>query len=40
MIKERLNKLKEKLNLLNLDGYVIPKNDEFFSEYSLKDRLK
>ncbi len=40
MIKERLNKLKEKLNLLNLDGYVVPKNDEFFSEYSLKDRLK
>ena len=30
MIKERLNKLKEKLNLLNLDGYVVPKNDEFF----------
>ncbi len=40
MIKERLNKLKKKLNLLNLDGYVIPKNDDFFSEYSLKDRLK
>ncbi len=40
MIKERLNKLKEKLNLLNLDGYVVPKNDEFFSEYSHKDRLK
>ena len=40
MIKERLNKLKEKLNLLNLDGYVVPKNDEFFSEYSQKDRLK
>ncbi len=40
MTKERLNKLKEKLNLLNLDGYVVPKNDEFFSEYSLKDRLK
>ncbi len=40
MTKERLKKLKEKLNLLNLDGYVVPKNDEFFSEYSLKDRLK
>ena len=40
MIKERLNKLKEKLNLLDLDGYVIPKNDDFFSEYSIKDRLK
>ena len=40
MIKERLNKLKKKLNLLNLDGYVVPKNDDFFSEYSQKDRLK
>ena len=40
MIKERLNKLKKKINLLNLDGYVVPKNDEFFSEYSQKDRLK
>ena len=40
MIQERLNKLKKKLNLLNLDGYVIPKNDDFFSEYSQKDRLK
>ena len=40
MIKERLNKLKKKLNLLNLDGYVVPKNDEFFSEYSQLDRLK
>ena len=40
MIKNRLNRLKEKLNLLNLDGYVIPKNDDFFSEYSIKDRLK
>ena len=24
------------MNLLNLDGYVIPKNDDFFSEYSLR----
>ena len=40
MIKKRLNILKKKFNLLNLDGYVIPKNDDFFSEYSLKDRLK
>ena len=40
MIKKRLKKLKKNLNLLNLDGYVVPKNDEFFSEYSQKDRLK
>ena len=25
---------------LSIDGYIIPKNDEFFSEYSKKDRLK
>ena len=40
MIKKRLSFLKKKLNLLGIDGYVIPKNDEFFSEYSRKDRLK
>ena len=35
-----MDKLKAKLNFLNLDGYVIPKNDDFFSEYSIKDRLQ
>ncbi len=40
MIKERLKILKKKINIFNIDGYVIPKNDEFFSEYSQKDRLK
>ena len=40
MIKKRILKLRNKLNEYNIDGYVIPKNDEFFSEYSQKDRLK
>ena len=40
MIKKRLNILKKKFNILGIDGYVVPKNDEFFSEYSNKDRLK
>ena len=40
MIKERISKLREKFKDFNIDGYVIPKNDEFFSEYSQKDRLK
>ena len=40
MIKNRLNSLKKRFNLLKIDGYVIPKNDEFFSEYSQKDRLR
>ena len=40
MIKKRLKILKNKFNSLKIDGYVVPKNDEFFSEYSRKDRLK
>ena len=39
MIKIRLKKLKDQFKKYNLDGYVIPKNDEFFSEHSNKDRL-
>ena len=30
---EKINKLKNKFWQFNLDGYLIPKNDEFFSEY-------
>ena len=30
---EKINKLKNILGKFNLDGYLIPKNDEFFSEY-------
>ena len=40
MIKKRLDELKRKFVLLGIDGYVVPKNDEFFSEYSQKNRLK
>ncbi len=40
MIKKRLRILKKNFNFLGIDGYVIPKNDEFFSEYSKIDRLK
>ena len=40
MIKERISKLRHKFKEFNIDGYVVPKNDEFFSEYSQKDRLK
>ena len=40
MIKKRLNSLKKKFNYHGIDGYVIPKNDEFFSEYTTNDRLK
>ena len=40
MIKKRINKLRNKFVKYGIDGYVVPKNDEFFSEYSNKDRLK
>jgi Xaa-Pro aminopeptidase len=40
MIKERLKLLKKKFFSHGIDGYVIPKNDEFFSEYSQKNRLR
>ena len=40
MIKDRIKTLREKLKNCNIDGYIIPKNDEFFSEYAENDRLK
>ena len=40
LIKKRINKLRSQFIKYGIDGYVIPKNDEFFSEYSNKDRLK
>ena len=40
MIKKRIDKLRSKFVKHGIDGYDVPKNDEFFSEYSNKDRLK
>ena len=40
MIKKRINKLRKKFKDYGIDGYIVPKNDEFFSEYSNKDRLR
>ena len=40
MIKERIRKLRTQFEELKIDGYIIPKNDEFFSEHTQKDRLK
>ncbi len=39
---EKINKLKKLLDNFNLDGYIVPKNDEFFGEYipERKDKLK
>jgi Xaa-Pro aminopeptidase len=40
MIKKRIKILLNKFKKYKIDGYVIPKNDEFFSEYSENERLK
>ncbi len=39
---EKINRLKKLFPHFNLDGYLIPKNDEFFGEYipENKDKLK
>jgi Xaa-Pro aminopeptidase len=39
---EKINKIKRLINCRGLDGYLIPKNDEFFGEYisENKDILK
>ena len=40
MIKKRIIQLRKKFRQFNIDGYIVPKNDEFFSEYAAIDRLK
>ena len=35
-----IKNLRTQFGKLGIDGYIIPKNDEFFSEYSKTDRLK
>ena len=40
MIKKRIQKLKKLIKNHKLDGYVIPKNDAYFSEFASPDRLK
>ena len=38
--KKIIRHIRNQFKKLDIDGYVVPKNDEFFSEYSKKDRLK
>ena len=40
MINKRIKILIKRFKEYKIDGYIIPKNDEFFSEYAVKDRLK
>ncbi len=40
MIKRRIELLRKKINQYNIDGYIVPKNDDYFAEYVFHDRLK
>ena len=39
-MNKNLKNLKKKFNKFNIDGYVVPKNDDYFTEYSKINRLK
>ena len=40
MISTKIKELRSKFNIYNIDGYIVPKNDSYFSEHSSPDRLK
>jgi len=40
MNNKKILKIKKLLNFYNLDGYIVPKNDAYFSEFAFPDRLK
>ena len=35
-----IKKIRDHFDKLGIDGYVIPKNDQFFSEFATQDKLK
>ncbi len=39
-MNKEVNELKKKFKKYNIDGYVVPKNDDYFTEYSKINRLK
>jgi len=39
-VKKYINILRKKFKKYNIDGYVIPKNDDYFTEYSKINRLR
>ncbi len=39
-MKNYIKKLRKKFEKYNIDGYVIPKNDDYFTEYSKINRLR
>ena len=40
MTKDRIKKLRDSFDKYQIDGYIVPKNDEYFSEYSEINRIK
>ena len=40
MIIKKIKILRSKFKEHGIDGYIVPKNDEYFSEYAKNDRLK
>ena len=40
MISTKIKRLRYKFNSYKIDGYMVPKNDSYFNEYSWPDRLK
>ena len=39
-MNKNIQKLRKKFEKYKIDGYVIPKNDDYFTEYSKINRLK
>jgi Xaa-Pro aminopeptidase len=39
-MNREVNELRKKFKKYNIDGYVVPKNDDYFTEYSKINRLK
>ena len=39
-MKKEVKELRKKFSKYNIDGYIIPKNDDYFTEYSKINRLK
>jgi len=39
-MKDLIKALRNKFLKHNIDGYIVPKNDEFFSEFCFQDRLR
>ncbi len=40
MIKNKIELLRKNFKKLKIDGYIVPKNDEYFSDYAKNNRLK